>query len=82
MAAENATLAATVEAQRRQVEALKQRVVTLSRMLFGTSSEKEIRAGGMTGRVLTATVMAARGTRCGGGGGPAAGIGGAWPAPP
>ena len=41
LAAENATLAATVEAQRRQVEALKQRVVTLSRMLFGTSSEKE-----------------------------------------
>lgn len=40
LAAENATLAATVVAQGQQVEALKQRVVTLSRMLFGTSSEK------------------------------------------
>jgi len=40
LAAENATLAGTVAAQREQLAALKQRVVTLSRMLFGTSSEK------------------------------------------
>ena len=40
LAAENATLAGTAEARRQQVEALRQRVVTLSRMLFGTSSEK------------------------------------------
>ncbi len=40
LAAENAMLAGTVAAQREQVTALKQRVVTLSRMLFGTSSEK------------------------------------------
>jgi transposase len=39
--AENATLAGTVAAQREQLAALKQRVVTLSRMLFGTSSEKD-----------------------------------------
>ena len=39
--AENATLAATVAAQQEQSAALKQRVVTLSRMLFGTSSEKD-----------------------------------------
>jgi transposase len=38
--AENTTLAATVAVQRGQVEALQQRVVTLNRMLFGTSSEK------------------------------------------
>ena len=40
LAAENTTLAGTVAAQREQLTALKQRVVTLSRMLFGTSSEK------------------------------------------
>ena len=40
LAAENATLAGTVEAQREQLAVLKQRVVTLSRMLFGASSEK------------------------------------------
>ncbi len=40
LAAENTTLAGTVAAQREQLAALKQRVVTLSRMLFGTSSEK------------------------------------------
>jgi transposase len=40
LAAENTTLAGTVGAQREQLTALKQRVVTLSRMLFGTSSEK------------------------------------------
>ena len=44
LAAENVTLAGKVEGQRQQVEALRQRVVTLSRMLFGTSSEKD-RAG-------------------------------------
>jgi transposase len=41
LAAENATLSGTVEAQRGQLAVLKQRVVTLSRMLFGTSSEKD-----------------------------------------
>ena len=40
LAAQNATLAGTVAAQREQLAALKQRVVTLSRMLFGSSSEK------------------------------------------
>src|SRR5216683_92336 len=40
LAAENTTLAGTVAVQREQIAALKQRVVTLSRMLFGTSSEK------------------------------------------
>ena len=40
LAAENATLARTVAVQREQITALKQRVVTLSRILFGTSSEK------------------------------------------
>ncbi len=40
LAAENATLAGTVAVQREQITALKQRVVTLSRILFGTSSEK------------------------------------------
>jgi transposase len=40
LAAQNTTLAGTVAAQREQIAALKQRVVTLSRMLFGTSSEK------------------------------------------
>jgi len=40
LAAQNTTLAAAVAAQREQIVALKQRVVTLSRMLFGTSSEK------------------------------------------
>jgi transposase len=40
LAAENATLAGTVAVQRDQITALKQRVVTLSRILFGTSSEK------------------------------------------
>jgi transposase len=38
--AENATLAGTVAAQQEQIAALKQQVVTLSRMLFGRSSEK------------------------------------------
>jgi len=38
--AENAALAGTLAAQREQITALKQRVVTLSRMLFGKSSEK------------------------------------------
>ena len=37
---QNATLAGTVAVQREQITALKQRVVTLSRILFGTSSEK------------------------------------------
>ena len=46
LAAENTTLAATVEAQRQQVEALQQRVVTLNRMLFGTSSEKSCPVAG------------------------------------
>ena len=41
LAAENATLAGTAEAQREQLAVLKQRVVTLSRMLFGASSEKD-----------------------------------------
>ena len=40
LAVQNATLAATVAAQQDQLAVLKQRVVTLSRMLFGTSSEK------------------------------------------
>jgi transposase len=40
LAAENTTLAGTVAAQQEQVDALRQRVVTLARMLFGTSSEK------------------------------------------
>src|SRR6266851_3360322 len=40
LAAENVRLAGTVAVQREQIAALKQRVVTLSRMLFGTSSEK------------------------------------------
>src|SRR5271157_6070840 len=40
LAAENAALAWTVAVQREQIAALKQRVVTLSRILFGTSSEK------------------------------------------
>jgi transposase len=40
LAAENTTLAGTVAAQLEQLAALKQRLVTLSRMLFGTSSEK------------------------------------------
>jgi hypothetical protein len=40
LAAQNTTLAGTVAAQLEQLAALKQRVVTLSRMLFGTSSEK------------------------------------------
>ncbi|MGH3305461.1 MAG: IS66 family transposase [Streptosporangiaceae bacterium] len=41
LAAQNTTLAGTVEAQREQLDVLRQRVVTLSRMLFGTSSEKD-----------------------------------------
>jgi transposase len=40
LVAEKTTLAGTVAAQREQLAALRQRVVTLSRMLFGTSSEK------------------------------------------
>ena len=40
LAAENATLAGTVAAQREQITALRQRLVTLSRILFGKSSEK------------------------------------------
>ena len=40
LAAQNMTLAGTVAAQLEQLDALRQRVVTLSRMLFGTSSEK------------------------------------------
>ena len=36
----NATLAGTVAAQQEQIAALKQQVVTLSRMLFGRSGEK------------------------------------------
>ena len=40
LAAENVTLAGTLAAQLEQVTALKLRVVTLSRMLFGKSSEK------------------------------------------
>jgi transposase len=40
LAAENTTLTGTVEAQREQLAVLRQRVVTLSRMLFGSSSEK------------------------------------------
>ncbi len=54
LAAENTTLAGTVAVQREQIAALKQRVVTLSRMLFGTSSEKgdpgRPEAGGGAGR--------------------------------
>jgi transposase len=38
--AQNITLAGTVAAQQEQITALRQRVVTLSRMLFGKSSEK------------------------------------------
>jgi transposase len=40
LAAENTMLAGTVAAQREQLAGLKQRVVTLSRMLSGASSEK------------------------------------------
>ena len=40
LAEQSTTLAGTVAAQREQIAALKQRVVTLSRMLFGTSSER------------------------------------------
>jgi len=40
LAAENITLSGTLAAQQEQIAALKQRVVTLSRILFGTSSEK------------------------------------------
>ena len=40
LAAENLTLSGTLAAQQEQITALKQRVVTLSRMLFGKSSEK------------------------------------------
>jgi transposase len=40
LAAQNTTLAGTVAAQQEQLAALKRRVVTLSRMLFGTSGEK------------------------------------------
>jgi transposase len=46
--AENATLAGTVAAQQDQIAALKHQVVTLSRMLFGRSSEKG-GAGGPAG---------------------------------
>jgi len=40
LTAENITLSGTLAAQREQITALKQRVVTLSRILFGKSSEK------------------------------------------
>lgn len=79
LAAENATLAGTVAVQREQITALKQRVVTLSRILFGTSSEK-----GEPGRPEAGGGDDSRGDGGQAGEEPApgaaAGVGGAWPA--
>jgi hypothetical protein len=45
LVAENARLAGTVAARQEQLAALKQRVVTLSRMLFGASSDRSDKPG-------------------------------------